>query len=101
MMKSKEAIEWIFDIWHEWENVYGVDVKEVLEEGKKMDQVISLLKQDEALKAENVELKAYKQMWKEVEKESHLGTWWEDYIRRFKQKYLKEAKQDEAKDNRE
>jgi len=42
-METKEAIKWIFDIWHEWENVYGVDEEQVLKEGKKMDEVIELL----------------------------------------------------------
>jgi len=46
-METKEAIKWVFDIWHEWENVYGVDGEQVLKEGKKMDEVIELLKRGE------------------------------------------------------
>jgi len=46
-MNTKEAVKWIFDIWHMWENVYGVSGEISLEEGKKMDEVIELLKRGE------------------------------------------------------
>jgi len=49
-METKEAVKWIFDTWHEWENVYGVDGEQVLKEGKKMDGVIELLKRGEKYK---------------------------------------------------
>jgi len=55
-MKTKEAIKWVFDIWHEWENVYGVDGEQVLKEGKKMDEVIELLKRGEILHKPTTEL---------------------------------------------
>jgi len=46
-MKIQEAIKWIFELWHEWENVYGVSGEQVLKEGKKMDEVIELLQRGE------------------------------------------------------
>jgi len=46
-MDVKEAVKWIFDMWHEWENVYGVSGEISLEEGKKMDEVIELLQRGE------------------------------------------------------
>jgi len=58
-MNTKEAVEWIFDIWHEWENVYGVDGEQVLEEGKKMDEVIELLQRGEKYEAIEKGIKQY------------------------------------------
>jgi len=55
-MEMKEAIKWIFDIWHEWENVYGVDGEQVLKEGKKMDEVIKLLKRGEKFEVTIIEI---------------------------------------------
>ena len=46
-MKTEEAVKWVFDVWHEWENVYGCDAEANLKEGKKMDEVIELLKRGE------------------------------------------------------
>jgi len=83
-MDTKEAIKWIFDIWHEWENVYGVSGEQVLKEGKKMDEVIELLQRGEKLEGEFKKLEGkfvereaelyliikktrkYKKMWKEL-----------------------------------
>ena len=104
-MEVKEAIEWLFDIWHEWENVYGVDTEEVLIEGKKYDEVVALLKQGEA----------YRQMWGWLD--NTISAYYGDpkYFREYstkqiikimselEQKYLKEANPNEAgkaKDNR-
>jgi len=61
-METKEAVKWIFDIWHEWENVYGISGEISLEEGKKMDEVIELLKRGEK----------FEKMWEELEKEKCL-----------------------------
>ena len=58
-MEVKEAINWIFDIWHEWENIYGSDAEQNLESGKKLDQVIALLQRGEK----------FEEMWKEIRSE--------------------------------
>lgn len=50
-MDTKEAIEWIFDVWHEWENVYGFDSEQNLKEGKKLEEVIEMLKRGEKQEA--------------------------------------------------
>ena len=75
-MDVKEAVKWVFDVWHEWENVYGCDAEANLKEGKKMDEVIALLKQGGAdgkeLKIVKKELKKVWQMWGELEKEKCL-----------------------------
>jgi hypothetical protein len=47
-MDTKEAINWIYDIWHDWENIFGYDAEQNLKEGKKLDEVIALLKRGEA-----------------------------------------------------
>lgn len=60
-MKTKEAIEWIFDIWHEWENVYGVDAEQNLKSGNEMDEVIALLKQGEKYR---LMWEDYRECWK-------------------------------------
>jgi len=62
-METKEAIKWVFDIWHEWENVYvPISAEKSLEEGKKMDEVIELLKRGEK----------YKAMWREFKKKYNV-----------------------------
>jgi len=108
-MDTKEAIEFKesikFRLSH-WEEV-------------QLNKILSLLQQGEALKTENVELKAYKQIVKVVEDEfgeyaltihtptKHFplryASKYEDrrntikvFIEEIKQKYLREAKQDEA-----
>ena len=82
-MKTKEAIKWVFDIWHEWENVYGVDTEEVLREGKKMDEVITLLKRG----------KAFEDMWNEVEESSYSYDDWENLdLEEIKQRYFPQDK---------
>ena len=70
-------------------------------------KVISLLQQGEALKAENVELKAYKAIvegFKEIFY-TNPHNWvtkeyYADEIRKLEQKYLKEAKADETNNRR-
>jgi len=66
-MNTKEAINWIFELWHEWENVYGVDGEQVLKEGKKMDEVIELLKRGEKLEKIVNDLRAESTDWDLVE----------------------------------
>jgi len=66
-METKEAINWVFDIWHEWENVYGVSGEQVLEEGKKMDEVIELLKRGEKYEKIVNDLRAESTDWDLVE----------------------------------
>jgi microcompartment protein CcmL/EutN len=58
-MKAKEAIKWVFDIWHEWENVYGVDVEANLVSGNEMEEVINILKKVEKLEAENKDFRSW------------------------------------------
>jgi len=92
-MDVKEAVKWIFDIWHEWENVYGVSGEISLKEGKKMDEVIELLKRGEKFEA----------MWKEffemycgseVEKDVYV----EEVFDHLEQKYFpKEEVDNETK----
>jgi len=77
-METKEAIKWIFDIWHEWENVYGVDGEQVLEEGKKMDEVIELLQRGEK----------YEAMWEEIIRYFGYMEWKDEIIVKIKQKYF-------------
>ena len=108
-MEVKEAIECIKnrydDVWLEGNCRIGQ--KELWRE---RDKVISLLQQGEAYKVENVELKAYKQMWGWLDNiiNSYYGTEYQrefttqqirEHMGELEQKYLKEAKQDEA-DNR-
>ena len=71
-MEVKEAIEFV-NLYSGWD----------LDTRFRRRQVIALLKQGEA----------YREIYEEIEKDSHIGTWWEDYIRRIKQKYFpKEGK---------
>lgn len=62
-MDTKEAIEWIFDVWHEWENIYGCSVKENLKSGKKLDEVIELLKQGKENKKYKAIVEEFKKVW--------------------------------------
>lgn len=72
-MNTKEAIKWIFDIWHEWENVYGISGDISLTEGKKMDEVVELLKRGEKFEEKFLEIfnenKKVWQMWEECKKD--------------------------------
>ena len=107
-MNTKEAIEVI-------ENY--VKALEILKEPESklytaLKKVIPLLQQVSALKTENEELKAYRQMWEALDDKYGAYTVHECYkgylsisnlLADFKQKYLKEANPDEtgkAKDNR-
>ena len=127
-MNTKEAIKFvskhIADFRERTEDAFDKEgCKKLIMEAK---GVIALLQQGEALKAENVELKAYKQIVKVVEDEfgeyaltihtptKHFplryASKYEDrrntikvFIEEIKQKYLKEANPNEAgkaKDNR-
>ena len=108
--KTKEAIKFvskhIADFRERTEDAFDKEgCKKLIMEAK---GVITLLQQGEALKVENVELRAYKQMWEKFYKE-----WGEypielhniaEFMGDLEQKYLKEANPDEAgkaKDNRE
>jgi len=84
-MDTKEAINWIFDIWHEWENVYGISGEQNLKEGKKMDEVIELLKRGEKYEA------MWNDLWEGLEFKSNkdlLHMNYEDFVN-----YMKEIKQ--------
>ena len=48
-MNTKEAIEWINVIWHDWENIYGSSAESNLESGHELDEIIELLKRGEKL----------------------------------------------------
>jgi len=85
-METKEAIELL-------ENDQLLDVEII-------KKYVALLQQGEALKAENVELKAYKQIVKELkefygngilENEGGIGVQLKNLIEILEQKYLKEV----------
>ena len=119
-MEVKEAIVWVRNIpkihlyigtkeENKGEILFTNGVKDCTEKEyyKDIDSVISLLQRGEALKAENAELKAYKQIvesiGRQVKISKELDTYEYSYlvfIERIIQKYLKEAKQDETDTNR-
>jgi len=80
-MDVKEAIKWVFDIWHEWENVYGVSGEISLEKGKKMDEVIELLQCGE-------ENKKYKKIWREIKDNLILKNGLLEFIEKDLEKFL-------------
>jgi len=86
-VNTKEAVKWILDIWHEWENVYGMSREISLEEGKKMDEVIELLKRGEK----------YEQMWRELSGNfaiKHFYWLWDNSKAKEKKIYLGETLND-------
>ena len=93
-METKEAIEFVKDEVFFAEDNYNEDII------KKRDEVISLLQQGEALKAENKELKAYKKIVEKFKiklKDFRLAknrkwTWTENEIHLLEKKYLKEER---------
>lgn len=72
-MDVKELTEWVFDIYHDWENVYGISGEQSLKEGNKMDEVIELLKRGEKFEEKFLEIfnenKKVWQMWEECKKD--------------------------------
>ena len=96
-MKVKEAVEVLtyYDA-HYYDTAHTDELAEI----------IDMLYEGKALKAENVELKVYKQMYNEIATMCKLPCYglekqvFKDIVKYLEQKYLKEAKQDETKDNR-
>ena len=94
-MEVKEAIDEVYQVFYMKYGKFG---------NQKADDIISLLQQGEVLKAENVELKAYKQIVEEFKNIFYTNPhnwvtkeYYADEIKRLEQKYFpKEAKQDEA-----
>ena len=74
-MNTQKAIKWIFDIWHEWENIYGADAEQNLISGNEMEEVIALLKRG----------KAFEDMFREVEDMYGSSLTWD-----IEQKYFPE-----------
>ena len=103
-MEVKEGIGFINDL-----EIYIHDDYPEFREYK--EAFIALLQQGEALKAENVELKAYKQMWTELEGEfwsksdkDKLHMNFENFselLTSMVHKYLKEANPNEANTTRQ
>ena len=98
-MDTNKAIEFVDEIYHDWENIFGADAEQNLESAKKKDQVISLLEQGE-------ENKVYRRIVEAIEnrmnERNEMNICLEDaflgiqaipffWINNLKQKYLKEA----------
>jgi len=78
-MNTKEAIEIIKQMTNAFKCIGGYKCSDI---NKKQGEIISLLQRDEK----------YEQIFKEIKDESHIGTWWEDYIKGKEQKYFPKNK---------
>jgi len=87
-MEVDKAIKWVFNIWHEWENVYGVDAEANLVSGNEVEKLEAENKDfrswNRKLALENEELKnireqciaenkARREMWDRIKKLSELN----------------------------
>jgi len=108
-METQEAIKWVFDIWHEWENVYVPISAEIsLKEGKKMDEVIELLKRGEKFEKNQIalveeiekrqrkinELEKYRIMW--IENKYYSKTKKDNFTEKVMEKINKEVDHDKT-----
>ena len=59
-MDAKGAIEFLDDMIGSFKCISSLNIKDI---NNKKNEIVYLLQQGEALKAENVELRAYKEMW--------------------------------------
>ena len=86
-MEVKEAIEKVQNLYTFWINYLDLNDSEIIKTEKEEEEIIELLQQGEALKAENVELKAYKQMWDHISV-IYKGHGVESDIKALEQKYF-------------
>ena len=78
-MNTKEAIELVKKLY------WAADGEKMNIRLEDRDDINRLLKRGE-------ENGKYKQIFNEIEVESHIGTWWEDYIKGKRQKYFLKEK---------